>query len=153
MNIEYTTVESFPRWGCPCCETKPEEKFETLDIDTITLEPEVRTTRLYSSFWTIRCPSCGGISYLVELDVLSDRNPATEFVAGNCWQAEERSKFILKSAKLSWEYEHEKGIEFDDGRKAKWIGRHFLGLFDDFNEAKMRANKIAMIALAWRCPS
>lgn len=148
--IESHTVETYPRWRCPCCEAIPEGKFETVDRDTLGLGPTAESKRLHSLFWTLHCPACAGTSYIVELDVLSDPVPEKQFVADNCWRTERRTKSLLCSGDLSWEHDLEEGIIFDDGGQAEWIGRHFLGPFQDFNEARRVGAEIAAVVLEWR---
>jgi hypothetical protein len=144
MKLNYEYVKRFPEWDCPHCGQHPEEKFEVLDRNTCDLEVGSDDFSKCSDFlfWELLCPCCNKVSYLFELTLLSEANGNVQFIADGCWTVKERTKFVVHSEFLQWEYEHLEDVAFYDVGRADWIGIHRFGPFADFNVGRMQATHL-----------
>ena len=143
--VQLEQVETFDRWQCPVCQTKPSDRYTIDHQDTLTLSDhvEIDDTRLYPGFMTMTCPACRATLYGVEITVLSDPRPDTAFEPDGCWTVSQTTKFVARCDELKWDYTHFAGITCDDGHTAAWIGLHFIGPFSDFNAARVSADWLA----------
>tara|TARA_R110002111_G_scaffold10736_1_gene34081 strand:- start:524 stop:985 length:462 start_codon:yes stop_codon:yes gene_type:complete len=135
--IQVDPVDQFSKWKCPHCGKMSSDNFSVEQTNTLTCAADHYVGRLHVLFSEVTCPICSETSYLIEVNLVNKAAKGVKFIADNCWTAKSIGKFRVFTEYVQWDIQLEQGVDFDEGTNAKWLARHYFGLFKDLNTGRV----------------